>query len=155
MKRNPKRLKRILKVRQLQEEAARAAWIQAQVVAREADALVEKGHHNIVLGQDFIRGQQASGSISGVLNSDAAMKHLHTALAHNDFHAAARHRDVDAAKAPWLETRKAACGMEKLVERAQEEHRIELRLKEDQALESSLEALLTRQTTNNQTSQSA
>lgn len=145
MKRDPNRLKRILRVRQLQEETARGVWIQAQLAAREADERVVHCHENIALGQDHVRGQQAAGSVSGVLQGDAAMRHLHNALAQTQVHASARHRDVETTKAPWLETRKAARGMEKLLERAKEDQRIERQKKEDQALESSIEALLVRQ----------
>ncbi|MFT4647538.1 MAG: flagellar FliJ protein [Planctomycetota bacterium] len=145
MKRDPKKLSRILRVRQLQEESARGVWIQAQLAARQADACVVESQQNLELSQEFIRGQQAQGSISGVLNADAAMVHQLYALAETKAQAAARHRDVEAAKAPWVETRRAARGMEKLVERAQEDQRIERLQKEDQSLESSLEALLVRQ----------
>ncbi len=145
MKRNPKRLERILRIRQLQEEAARGVWIQAQLAAREADERVVHCHHNIAMGQDHVRKQQAAGSIDGVLQSDAAMRHLHNALAQTQVQASARHRDVETTKAPWLETRKAARGMQKLVERAQSDQRTERQKKEDQALEASIESLLLRQ----------
>ncbi len=155
MKRDPKRLNRILRVRQLQEEAARSTWIQAQVVARQADELVAEGERNIHVGRDFVRSQQQLGSVGGVLNADAAMLHLKHALTQHQATAAARHRQVEEAKAPWLESRRAARGIEKLVERAQEAQRVDRQHKEDQALESSLEALLVRQKNNKNTSLSA
>jgi flagellar FliJ protein len=145
VKRDPKKLSRILRVRQLQEEAARGVWIQAQLVARQADARVVESQLNLELSQEFIREQQAQGSVSGVLNADAAMVHQLNSLAETKAHSVASHRDVEVAKVPWVETRRAARGMEKLVERAQEDQRIERLQKEDQSLESSLEALLVRQ----------
>ncbi len=154
MKRDPSRLKRILRVRKLQEETARGIWIQAQHAAREADERVTQSRNNIAAGQDHLRGQQAAGSIAGVLQGDAAMRHLHNALAQTKVHASARHRDVETTKAPWLETRKAARGMEKLVERAKEDQRLQRQHKEDQALESSIEALLVRQKNSDQTTPS-
>ncbi|MDF1836457.1 MAG: hypothetical protein P1V35_01190 [Planctomycetota bacterium] len=155
MKRDPKRLKRILRVRELQEETARGAWMQAQIIARQADELVEAGKENILKGLDFVRMQQEVGSISGVLNADAAIVHLQHALTQCQATAAARHREVEAAKEPWIQSRRAARGIEKLFERAVEDQRVERLHKEDQALEESVDALLTRQKNNRNTSPSA
>ena len=155
MKRDPKRLNRILRVRQLQEEAARSLWMQAQVVARQADELVAKGEQGIEVGREFIREQQGLGSASGVLNADAALMQMQHALTQTKATAAARHREVEAAKAPWIDCRRSARGIEKLVERAEEDQRVERLQKEDQALESSLEALLVRQKNNQNTTLSA
>ncbi|MCP5022260.1 MAG: hypothetical protein GY930_10840 [bacterium] len=145
MKRNPERLERILRIRRLQEETARGVWLQAELAAREADERVVHCHDNIAMGHDHVREQQAAGSIDGVLQSDAAMHHLHNALAQTRIQASARHRDVETTKAPWLETRKAARGMQKLVERAKADQHTERQKKEDQALEASIESLLLRQ----------
>jgi flagellar biosynthesis chaperone FliJ len=148
MKRDPKRIERILRVRQLQEESARGAWMRAQAIALEADAQVARGQESLRQSQEFIRGLQAKGSIDGVLAGDAAMVLVQRTLAVSQADAIARHREVDLAKAPWIEARRAARGIEKLHERAEEEQRIERMEREDKALESSLEALLTRQKNN-------
>ena len=124
-------------------------------MAQEADLAVQGCEANILESRAFIRDLQVHGTVDQVLQGDAAMVRLQHALERSKFEAKNRHRAAAEAKAPWIDARKAARGIEKLHERALEDQRIERLHKEDKALEASLEALLVRQKNTETTTLSA
>jgi len=115
--RRSERLRRILRVREVQEEQARAAWLRTENVARDAEAGTE-------------RLREALADMTARLSSElAALPPTWVVLSHDQIdrtgqrvvdqreRARTLRNQADAARVPWTQRRAAARGLERLVDR--------------------------------------
>lgn len=120
-----KRLQRILRVRVVEEEQARATWLAAEGVAREAEDRVdhlrgERGAIVRALGDGL-----ASTSASWVLVAHEQIERARLATEAQRERALTFRTQADSVREPWAAKRAAAKGLERLVERATESEQAE------------------------------
>ncbi len=148
MKRNQARIQRILGIRKRQEEAARATWLQAEGVAREAERTHQEQTVRLRQGLLQLRESMGQSGPQELLHGHWALdrQREYVELTQEQARQAARHAETQ--KDPWLESRKTLEAMEKWKERAHQAWRQERTQKEEQAMESNLEAHLARKNLN-------
>lgn len=137
MKRFQFRLARLARVRALQEEQARAEWQAAEQEARAAEARTARA----TADRDTARGLLADDLSAGALGPGEVM------LAHGQLDRMDREirqrREVqvtarfqaDQARAPWEERRRDVRALERLEERARDDHHREAEAAEAQTLD--------------------
>lgn len=116
-----KRLERVLRVRRVQEEQARATWLEAENTARDAeDRTQELRKAKEAMGNDLL---EALGELppQWVMLSHDRIDHAGVLARDQKERALTLRTQADVAKEPWAERRAAAKGIERLVERVREE----------------------------------
>ena len=145
MKRAPKRIQRIVAVRQRQEEAARMQWLAAENAAREARQESERVAQSLRLAEDSLRQTQASQSPAQILVAHEALDHGRELQTQSEQFATECKERAKLKKDPWLERRQVLQTMEKWLERARDAQRAEQIERENKQTESTLEAHLAQQ----------
>ncbi len=117
MKQRSERLGRVLRVREVQEQEARATWLAAEGVARQAE-------EQVALLRDACAGmaEQLGDSVCDLPVAWVLLSHDQidrTQRRSRDEHerALTLRDQADLVRAPWIERRAAARGLERLVER--------------------------------------
>lgn len=123
MTRRSERIGRVLRVRRVQEERARVAWLSVEGAARDSEDRTEalRAAHaamTVRLGDDL-------GTLSSawVLLSHDQISLTARRTADQRERAATLRAQADAAREPWTERRAAARGLERLVDRARARER--------------------------------
>lgn len=118
MSRRSQRLRRVLRVREVQEEQARAAWLSSEVVARDAEDRTEalrsaRADMAARLGEAL-----PSTPPAWVLLAHDQLTLTGQRAAGQRERAATLRAQAEAAREPWTERRAVARGLERLVDRA-------------------------------------
>ena len=121
MKRDPRRLARLLRVRQIQEQQARAAWAAAEQRARaieeRAEALAtEHARASAELAQP---GTQRAAT--WIVAAYDLLDALAARIRETQEEARGVRAEAEALRLPWQLRRQAALGIERLCDRAHEE----------------------------------
>ena len=143
MKRH-QRIERLLRIREKQEEAARAAWAAAQRRAQECEREAQQGVANWRAGQDRLRAGLAHLSPEQILWNHAAVDGQWARA--QELRSVARRVQTAAEqkRGPWIQARQTVRAMERLHERLDRTVRRERSEREAQAQSEAIEAHLAR-----------
>jgi len=144
MKRDPSRVKRILRIRQNQEEAARARWQAAEIKAQEAEQESLDAQDRYLAELQSWRARMLSATPEQALQAQAALDRMVDYQALTASRAARIREAADEARQPWMEARKTVRGMERLFERTESEWRLEQSEREIKEAAQTLEASMAR-----------
>lgn len=137
MKRFQFRLARVLRVRRIEEQAARATFLEQQVLAREAQESAEQA-----LGQRQLMESQLTDQLqSGPIDPRSAIRGQNSIEGMG--HVCRRRRDqattlslqAEQAREPWVETRVDVRALERLEDRMRERHLSAVEKKANQELD--------------------
>ena len=143
MKRH-QRIQRLLHIRERQEEAARAAWAQAQKRAQEAAEEAEQGHAAWRSGQARLRANLQSLSPQAILwNHQAVDAQWDRARELQSISQRVTHA-AEQMRLPWVQARQTVRAMERLYERLELSDRRERAEQEAEAQNEAIEAHLAR-----------
>lgn len=137
------RLERILRVRQLQEEQARGVWLPAEIDARDAEDRTEALQQAGQAMTSQLSTQLASLSPAWILMAHGQIDSTGRRKVDQQERAATLRVQAEAARHPWTESRAAARGLERLVERLRSEERLDDRAQEGRQLDELSMARLT------------
>lgn len=128
MKRFQFRLARLAKVRELQEEIARAEWQAAEDLARRAERRVHEILQLVAETNASLRELQASEQLSSteVLALQDLLERVMRTLANAKRQAAELRAAAEVAREPWTALRVELEGLARLEQRARDDHRTEL-----------------------------
>lgn len=138
--RRSERIRRILRIREQQEEVARAAWMSAQRAAQAREAEAQAGQARWQAGQALLRQALAQPDPQQLLWTQSAVD-AQSDQARN-LSSVAR-RAVQAAeqkRAPWVQARQTVRAMERLYERADRVEQIARREREAREQSEAIEA---------------
>jgi len=118
--RRPPRLRRLARVRAIEEELARTAFAEAVQAAAAAEGELERARRALADARaDTARRQRASVLDTGaILAAHGALDGLAGAIEHRRERLAERAASADRSRADWLERRRAVRALERLVDRA-------------------------------------
>ena len=128
MKRFEFRLKRLARVRQVQEEQARARWLSAEMEARELEARVSKAQAQIAEALVHLRQAQAAPFVDprSVLGSRSSIELMEDGRRRLSLQARSARKRADQEKLPWTSVRAELEGLARLEEKEHEQHRLEV-----------------------------
>ena len=135
MRRKPARLGRLLRIRQVQEEQARALWQQAEHRAREREQELDLLRATLLQSRAELVELGSTGRPGWIPLHEKLEKQLsrNIRLAHREAESA--REEASTARVPWHQLRTRAEGLKKLVERARTEHLQELTMRQDRELD--------------------
>ena len=117
------RLERVLRVRAVQEEAARAAWLDAERAAAESEELHDRDAALLEAASRALREAMPSSSAAALLRAHEALDRMsRTAVRRRELARTLRLQSQQA-REPWERRRREVRGLEQLAARALEEHR--------------------------------
>ncbi|HPF12716.1 MAG: hypothetical protein H6830_09615 [Planctomycetes bacterium] len=146
--RDPKRIARIVRIRQRQEEMARAAWQRAELEARAAAERADAQADSVRTSLQAVRDLQLARTPGEVLQAHWALDGMQANLRAKQAEARYGAQVAQARMEPWIERRRTLLAMEKWKERADQERRQWRIQREEKAMESTLEANLARKSCN-------
>lgn len=122
------RLGRVLRVRRLQEEVARAAFLEARAEADRARAALERARERLAAGRAELAELQARPRLepAEVIRQQETLLALQRALGPLRSRAERREEAAAERQAAWSEARAAVRGLERLEARRRGAHRAEL-----------------------------
>jgi len=128
MKRFQFRLARLGKVRELQEEIARAEWQAAEDLALRAERRVDELLELVAETNAALRELQGEAELAGgeVLSLHDLLERVQRALEHARRQAAELRTAAEVARGPWTALRIEIEGLARLEARAREQHRSEV-----------------------------
>jgi len=125
MSRRSERIGRVLRVRRVQEEQARAAWLSLEGTALDAEQRTDALGAAHAAMTAALREQQDRLSPAWVLLSHDQLALTGRRTADQRERATTHRAQADAAREPWTERRAATRGLERLVDRALARERAE------------------------------
>lgn len=138
--RRSERIRRILRIREQQEEVARAAWMSAQRAAQARAAEAQAGHARWQAGQDLLRQALAHPDPQQLLWTQSAVDaQSDQALTLGSIARRADHA-AEQKRAPWVQARQTVRAMERLYERADRVEQITRREREAREQSEAIEA---------------
>ncbi|MEZ5973437.1 MAG: hypothetical protein R3F17_01250 [Planctomycetota bacterium] len=143
MKRH-KRIERIAAIYKRREEQARAVWVQAEQNRQAAEEQAQQSAAALRDGVDTLRGGPGACDPQAVLHGQWAVQQLERLHKAQLANARRMAQIAEGRRSPWMDKRQDLLTMEKWYERAKEQWLRERALKEEAAMESTLEAHLTR-----------
>ncbi|MFT7676832.1 MAG: flagellar export protein FliJ [Planctomycetota bacterium] len=126
MSRKPAKLSRLLRVRQVQEEQARALWQQAEHRAREREQELAVLIASLLQSREELVELQSTDRPGLIPLHEQLERHLSRSIRLASREAECAREEASTAREPWHLLRTRAEGLKKLVGRAQTEHRQEL-----------------------------
>ena len=123
MARDPKRLQRLQRVRQVQEEVAKATWMEAEQSARSAQSAHARLQDCLRSSQQHLIAPEGNANPAWVALNQSLETHLVQRIKHAANAVDQAQQAADQARAPWQERRVESEGITKLVDHAQEQRK--------------------------------
>lgn len=121
------RLERVLGVRRVEEEVARAEWLSAERAARDAEESAARADEAVSAARGRVAALQASAQLSAseVLIAQASLDRLREVCVQRTIQASRLRRDAERLRESMAERRSRVRGLETLEERARDRWRAE------------------------------
>lgn len=123
MARDPKRLQRLQRVRQAQEELAKATWVQAELAAQRARQAHAELQDSLRSSREQLANPKGSQDPAWIALNQTLETHLGQRINVAGTAADIAQQQADSTRTPWQERRAESEGIGKLLDHAQEVHR--------------------------------
>lgn len=131
----PAKLSRLLRIRQVQEEQARATWQQAEHRAREREQELDFLRKSLLQSRQELAELNCTERPGLIPLHEQLESHLGRSIKLASREAECAREVASTARVPWHQLRTRAEGLKKLVERAQTEHIRDLDQRQERELD--------------------